>query len=90
MATAVNAMAEMDGGFVLVREGKVVARVRLEVGGLMTARPVDVQCHCLTVGGATQNASRMIHVRQIGRVGTLCNTRTTTTATVLNNAAWRN
>jgi adenine deaminase len=41
MATAVNAMAEMDGGFVLVRAGEVVARVRLEVGGLMTARPAE-------------------------------------------------
>jgi adenine deaminase len=41
MALAVNAMAEMDGGWALVREGKVVARVRLEVGGLMTARPAE-------------------------------------------------
>jgi adenine deaminase len=41
MAIAVNAMAEMDGGFVLVREGHVVSRVRLEVGGLMTARPAE-------------------------------------------------
>ena len=41
MALAVNTMAEMDGGFVLVREGEVVARVRLEVGGLMTARPAE-------------------------------------------------
>jgi adenine deaminase len=41
MAMAANAMAEMDGGFVLVREGHVVARVRLEVGGLMTARPAE-------------------------------------------------
>jgi adenine deaminase len=41
MAMAANAMAEMDGGFVLVREGNVVARVRLEVGGLMTARPAE-------------------------------------------------
>ncbi len=41
MALAVNAMAEMDGGFVLVREGKLAARVRLEIGGLMTARPAE-------------------------------------------------
>lgn len=41
MALAVNAMAEMDGGFVLVREGAVAARVRLEIGGLMTARPAE-------------------------------------------------
>ncbi|MGA3090350.1 MAG: adenine deaminase C-terminal domain-containing protein [Terriglobales bacterium] len=41
MALAANTMAEMDGGFVLVREGIVVARVRLEIGGLMTARPAE-------------------------------------------------
>jgi adenine deaminase len=41
MAVAINAMAEMDGGFVLVGHGKVVAKVRLEVGGLMTARPAE-------------------------------------------------
>lgn len=41
MALAVNAMAAMDGGFVLVREGAVTARVRLEIGGLMTARPAE-------------------------------------------------
>ena len=39
MATAVNAVAAMQGGWVLVREGKVVARVRLEIGGLMSQRP---------------------------------------------------
>ena len=41
MALAINAMAEMDGGFVLVREGKFSASVRLEIGGLMTARPAE-------------------------------------------------
>jgi len=41
MALAMNAMAEMDGGWALVREGKVVSRVRLEVGGLMTARTAE-------------------------------------------------
>jgi adenine deaminase len=41
MATAVNAMADMDGGFVLVRGGEVVATVRLEIGGLMTARTAE-------------------------------------------------
>jgi adenine deaminase len=41
MALAVNAMAEMDGGYVLVREGKVVATLRLEIGGLMTARTAE-------------------------------------------------
>ena len=47
MAMAVNAMAAMDGGFVLVREGEVVARVRLEIGGLMTARPAEACAHDL-------------------------------------------
>jgi len=41
MALAINAMAEIDGGYVLVRAGKVVATVRLEIGGLMTARPAE-------------------------------------------------
>jgi adenine deaminase len=41
MALALNAMAEIDGGYVLVREGKIVSRVRLEIGGLMTARPAE-------------------------------------------------
>lgn len=39
MATAVNAIAEMRGGWVLVRDGAVVARVQLELGGLMSQRP---------------------------------------------------
>ncbi len=41
MAQAINAMAEIDGGYVLVNQGKVVAKVRLEIGGLMTARPAE-------------------------------------------------
>ncbi|SER55427.1 Adenine deaminase [Faunimonas pinastri] len=38
MATVVNAIAAMQGGWVLVRDEQVVAQVRYEVGGLMTAR----------------------------------------------------
>jgi adenine deaminase len=41
MALAVNTMAEIDGGYVLVREGKVVSTLRLEIGGLMTARSAE-------------------------------------------------
>ncbi|GGG19777.1 adenine deaminase 2 [Rhizobium wenxiniae] len=41
MAKAVNAVAENDGGWALVREGKVVARVRYEVAGLMSCRPAE-------------------------------------------------
>ncbi|MDN5786503.1 adenine deaminase [Pseudorhodobacter sp.] len=41
MATAVNACADMQGGWVLVHRGKVVARVAYEIAGLMTARPAQ-------------------------------------------------
>jgi adenine deaminase len=41
MAMAVNAVADNDGGWALVREGKVVARVRYEVAGLMSCRPAE-------------------------------------------------
>lgn len=39
MAKAVNALAENRGGWALVREGEVVARVRYEIAGLMSCRP---------------------------------------------------
>ncbi len=42
MALAVNTLARMDGGWVLVKRGKVAATVRLEIGGLMAARPPRV------------------------------------------------
>lgn len=41
MSLAVNQMAAIDGGYVLVSRGEVVATVRLEIGGLMTARPAE-------------------------------------------------
>jgi len=41
MAQAVNACAEMGGGWVLVHGGKVVATVAYEIAGLMTARPAE-------------------------------------------------
>jgi len=41
IALAINKMAEVDGGYVLVRNGTVVSRLRLEVGGLMTARSAE-------------------------------------------------
>jgi adenine deaminase len=41
MALAANTLAEMNGGYVLVRDGQVVARLRLEIGGLMTSRPAE-------------------------------------------------
>ena len=41
MAMAVDELAEMGGGWCLVREGETVARVRYEIGGLMSQRPVE-------------------------------------------------
>ena len=41
MAIAVNRIAELQGGIVLVDRGKVTAEMRLEVGGLMTSRAID-------------------------------------------------
>ncbi|WP_240804479.1 adenine deaminase [Qingshengfaniella alkalisoli] len=38
MADCVNALAEMGGGWVLIYRGKVTARVRYEIAGLMTCR----------------------------------------------------
>ena len=41
MALAVNRLQEIDGGWVLVHHGAVVAEVRFEIGGLMTARSAE-------------------------------------------------
>jgi adenine deaminase len=41
MARAVNALVETQGGWALVREGRLVATVRFEIGGLMTCRPAE-------------------------------------------------
>jgi adenine deaminase len=40
MAIAVNRIEELKGGIVLVNDGKVTAQMRLEIGGLMTSRPI--------------------------------------------------
>jgi adenine deaminase len=40
MALAVNRIVEIKGGIVLVDRGKVTAEMRLEIGGLMTSRPI--------------------------------------------------
>jgi hypothetical protein len=40
MAIAVNRIIAIKGGIVLVNQGKVVAEMRLEIGGLMTCRPI--------------------------------------------------
>ena len=41
MAKAVNRLREIDGGWVLVHRGEVVAEVRFEIAGLMTARSAE-------------------------------------------------
>ena len=41
MAQAVNALVDIHGGWALVREGRLAATVRYEVGGLMTCRSAD-------------------------------------------------
>ena len=56
MALVANALAEQQGGWVLVSGGKVVARVLYEVGGLMTARAaevLDAEMQALYAAGAT-------------------------------------
>ncbi len=41
MALAVNRLQEIAGGWVLVRQNEIVAEVRYEIGGLMTARSAE-------------------------------------------------
>jgi adenine deaminase len=41
MAKAVNHVQEIDGGWALVHRGELAGSVRLEVAGLMTARPAE-------------------------------------------------
>lgn len=41
MASAVNALNEIQGGWALVREGELAATVRYEIAGLMTCRPPE-------------------------------------------------
>ncbi|MCB1123538.1 MAG: adenine deaminase, partial [Verrucomicrobiae bacterium] len=41
MALAVNTVAEQQGGWALVNDGKVVATVRYEIGGLMSQRTAE-------------------------------------------------
>jgi adenine deaminase len=41
MAMAVNGLSAIDGGWVLAHRGRVVAEMRLEIAGLMTARTAE-------------------------------------------------
>lgn len=54
MAQAVNALREIQGGWALVREGRLAATVRYEVAGLMTCRPpkaLDAEMQALYAEG---------------------------------------
>lgn len=42
MALAVNTLTGQQGGWALVRDGRVLATVRYEIGGLMSCRPPEV------------------------------------------------
>jgi adenine deaminase len=42
MALAANTVADLKGGWALVKEGQVIGTVRYEIGGLMTSRPPQV------------------------------------------------
>lgn len=56
MALAVNTCADMQGGWVLVHRGAVVATVRYEIAGLMTARTaqaLDDDMQALYAAGAS-------------------------------------
>jgi adenine deaminase len=55
MALAVNRLRAIDGGWALASGGKIIADVRYEVGGLMTARPhqeLDAETQALYLAGA--------------------------------------
>jgi adenine deaminase len=41
MASAVNRLQQIDGGWVLVHRGRIVGEVRYEIAGLMTARDAE-------------------------------------------------
>lgn len=41
MAEAVNALADIGGGWAMVHRGRLAATVRFEVGGLMSCRPAE-------------------------------------------------
>ncbi|HEY8443787.1 MAG TPA: adenine deaminase [Clostridia bacterium] len=41
MALAVNSLKQLGGGLIVVSQGKVLGSLKLEVAGLMTARPIE-------------------------------------------------
>jgi adenine deaminase len=52
MLLAVEELRRIGGGFVTVAEGEVLARVPLEVGGMMSARPYEHTVEALRLGHA--------------------------------------
>lgn len=48
MAVAANRLSELDGGFVVVRDGRVLAELALPVAGLMSLEPFEVVHRHLT------------------------------------------
>jgi adenine deaminase len=42
MATAANALTEMGGGQIVVKDGKIIGKVNLPIAGLMSNEPAPV------------------------------------------------
>jgi adenine deaminase len=42
MALAVNEVVEMGGGFAVIKNGEVISRMELPVGGLISEEPIEV------------------------------------------------
>ena len=47
MALAANRLSELEGGFVVVRDGRVLAELSLPIAGLMSMKPFEVVRNCL-------------------------------------------
>jgi adenine deaminase len=55
IAFAVKRLAEIGGGFVVAAEGRVLAEVQLEIGGLVTEQTIDqVADECLKLDEAAR------------------------------------
>ena len=42
MACAVNAIQTLQGGMVVVKEGQVIGKMELPIGGLMSEKPAEI------------------------------------------------
>ena len=62
MALAVNRLAEMEGGFVVVLDGQVLAELALPVAGLMSLEPFETVERALRIlRAAAQNLGVILH-----------------------------